>query len=146
MADERLLRQVLLNLIRNGLQAAVSAGTAPEITLRASADRDVVHIDVVDNGPGVRTDVYDRLFTPWATTKADGTGLGLSFCLEAMRTIGGSISYLTPRGTKHAWFQVGIPITPPSAVSSSMLATADEVPTQRTVSCQGTCVSREQDR
>ena len=135
MADERLLRQVLLNLIRNGLQAAVSAGTAPEITLRASADRDVVHIDVIDNGPGVRTDVYDRLFTPWATTKADGTGLGLSFCLEAMRTIGGSISYLTPRGAKHAWFQVGIPNIPKTAFPSSIPATVVGVSTQRTVSC-----------
>ena len=128
MADERLLRQILLNLIRNGLQAAVSAGTAPELTLRASIDREIVHIDVVDNGPGVRTDVYDRLFTPWATTKADGTGLGLSFCLEATKTIGGSISYLTPRGAKHAWFRVSIPRPSRSAIPSPMLATAVGVP------------------
>jgi len=116
IADERLLRQVLLNLIRNGLQAAVAAGTAPAITLRVSADHDVVHIDVIDNGPGVRADVYDRLFTPWATTKADGTGLGLSFCLEAVRAIGGSISYLTPRGAAHAWFRVSIPNASTAAV------------------------------
>jgi signal transduction histidine kinase len=137
MADERLLRQVLLNLVRNGLQAAVSAGTAPEITLRASIEREIVHIDVVDNGPGVRADVYDRLFTPWATTKADGTGLGLSFCLEATKAIGGSISYLTPRDTRHAWFRVSIPRTSLSAIPSPMLATTFGVPTQRTVSCQG---------
>jgi signal transduction histidine kinase len=123
LADERLLRQILLNLIRNGLQAAVSAGTAPELTLRALIDREIVHIDVVDNGPGVRTDVYDRLFTPWATTKVDGTGLGLSFCLEATKTIGGSISYLTPRGAKHAWFRVSIPRASLPADPSPMLAT-----------------------
>jgi signal transduction histidine kinase len=130
MGDERLLRQVLLNLIRNGLQAAVTAGMAPEVTIRASVDREIVHIDVIDNGPGVRADVYDRLFTPWATTKADGTGLGLSFCLEAMRAMGGSISYLTPRGARHAWFQVGIPSAPPPAVTAPMQATAVGVPMQ----------------
>ena len=128
IADERLLRQVLLNLIRNGLQAAVTAGTAPAITLRVSADHDVVHIDVIDNGPGVRADVYDRLFTPWATTKADGTGLGLSFCLEATRAIGGSISYLTPRGAPHAWFRVSIPnAAAAAAVPSALPAAASPV-------------------
>jgi signal transduction histidine kinase len=108
-ADERMLRQVLLNLLRNSVQACAAVFVPPVVEICASTDGRWVHIDVVDSGPGVSCDVYDRLFTPWATTKADGTGLGLAFSHEAMRAVGGNIVYLRPRGAEHAWFRLKLP-------------------------------------
>jgi signal transduction histidine kinase len=108
-ADERLLRQVLLNLLRNSLQACAAVFAPPHVEIRAAADGDSVQIDVIDTGPGVPVEVYDRLFTPWATTKADGTGLGLAFCLQAMKAVGGEVEYVRPRGEPHAWFRLRLP-------------------------------------
>ncbi len=115
--DDRLFRHVLLNLLRNSLQACTGTNRAPNIAIHTVTDGDAVYIDVVDNGPGVTAAVFDRLFTPWATTKADGTGLGLVFCVEAMRTLGGTIKYLTPRGHEHARFRLELPIYQPALVA-----------------------------
>ena len=107
-ADEQLLRQVLLNLLRNAVEACVAAKVTPHVQLRAWSELDVVHIDVIDNGPGIPPAVHDRLFGGQPEKAFEGLRLGLSFAQQAMRSIGGNITYLTPRGVRHARFRVDV--------------------------------------
>ncbi|MCA9629198.1 MAG: histidine kinase [Myxococcales bacterium] len=84
LADADQLRQVLINLFHNAVQAR------PDVTIRVSA-RSVPgghEIDVADDGPGIPSDIRSRVFDALFTTRAKGTGLGLSLCrriLEAHR-------------------------------------------------------------
>lgn len=112
--DPRLVRQILLNLIKNGVEAA-AAVRAPAITLRARGSGNGVQIDVVDNGPGIRSEIHDQIFTPWITTKANGTGLGLTFCLACARALHGDLEYLTPIGQPNAHFRLTLPLQPAEA-------------------------------
>lgn len=77
--DARLVRQALLNLVLNALQAMPGGGT---LTLRVRMDRrdgaSFACIDVSDTGPGIAVEHRDRVLEPFFTTKAKGTGLGLS--------------------------------------------------------------------
>ncbi len=75
------LTQVLLNLLLNA-GAALGPKGGGTVAVRARADGDEVHIDVEDDGPGVPSDLRDRVFDPFVTTKevGAGTGLGLAVC------------------------------------------------------------------
>ncbi len=89
MADEGLLTQLFLNLIRNAVEAVDEAGTV-RVTSRVLSDYSMtqkgerrarlVAIEVADDGPGIRPEQMENLFTPFFTTKAKGTGLGLAIC------------------------------------------------------------------
>jgi signal transduction histidine kinase len=85
--DSERLRQVLLNLTRNGLEAL--QGSSGHLTLRARLDGDWVEIDVEDDGPGFSEDqpVFDAFFT----TKENGTGLGLPLVHRIVADHGGTI-------------------------------------------------------
>jgi len=108
-ADIRLLRQTLFNLFRNSAEALKEVRN-PRIFISTSIADDTLLIDIEDNGPGVGSDVYDRLFIEFNTTKASGTGLGLSLCRAAMAMMKGAICYVTPRGEQHACFRLTIPL------------------------------------
>jgi two-component system sensor histidine kinase HydH len=91
-ADQDQLRQVLMNLSLNALDAAGTSGT-----VRLSCERDAEHPDWVllhvdDTGPGVPEDAQPRLFEPFFTTKANGSGLGLSISNAIVSQHGGRIS------------------------------------------------------
>lgn len=88
--------QVLINLLRNALDA-VQRLKDPAVTVTAEAKADVVHITVVDNGDGIDPSVSDTLFTPFATAKADGLGLGLAIARDIAREFGGDLVLLTRR-------------------------------------------------
>jgi len=81
LADRLMLEQVLLNLIRNGMDA-MSATPAARRVLRISARRRAgeVVISIADNGCGIAPEVRDKLFTAFFSTKPDGMGIGLSIC------------------------------------------------------------------
>mgnify|MGYP000934335469 FL=1 len=81
LADRLMLEQVLLNLIRNGMDA-MSATPAARRVLRISAERraDEVVISITDNGCGIAPEVRDKLFTAFFSTKPEGMGIGLSIC------------------------------------------------------------------
>ena len=79
LAEPEALRQVLLNLILNAIDAMPGGGT---LSFSASTDVDRVRLSISDTGPGIFPEVLDRLFDPFVTTKpeGEGSGLGLSIC------------------------------------------------------------------
>ena len=99
--DRRLLTQVLLNLVRNAVEA-IPDGEAGEVTLRLECgESGGVRIEVADTGPGMPEEERARLFEPFFTTKAFGTGLGLPIARSLVRSLGGELTIQpnTPRGT-----------------------------------------------
>jgi signal transduction histidine kinase len=92
-ADPDLLCQVLLNLLRNGAEAAAAHAEAPAVSLSFSqTPGGRTHIDVADNGSGVPDALAQDVFLPFFTTKASGTGVGLSLARQIVLAHGGSIA------------------------------------------------------
>ena len=73
--DEKEIRQLLLNLVRNGLEAMEPGGT---VTLRTYVENDYVILSVKDQGTGIPQHILDNIGKPFLTTKENGTGLGLA--------------------------------------------------------------------
>jgi len=104
--DPSQIKQVLINLIQNGIDSIGREGT---ITLRArrerrsllGVEREAVILEVADTGKGIPPEVGKRLFDPFFTTKDDGTGLGLSIAARIVEKHGGALQYQTQvnRGT-----------------------------------------------
>jgi signal transduction histidine kinase len=93
--DEALLRQALINLVRNASESARDAGAAPRVTISGSIEelggRSWQRIRVADNGPGIPERDLPKIFLPFFTTKSDGTGLGLAVVQKVALQHGGSI-------------------------------------------------------
>lgn len=100
------LRQVLLNLLLNAADALEHRGTQGLVLVAFEEAGDTTRILVEDDGPGVATEVGDRLFEPFVTGKADrgGTGLGLSVCRGLVEAAGGKLDLVRtgPTGTRFA--------------------------------------------
>ena len=109
LADESKLRQVLLNIILNGIQATTPDG---EVYLSAEQAGDRVRICIRDNGPGLTADKLGQAFKPFITTKKDGTGLGLAICARLVKEMRGEIDFCSAAG-QGACFQVHLPVAPP---------------------------------
>jgi len=101
------LQQVLLNLALNAIQAMPDGGT---LYLSAAAERQGVCIRVEDEGIGMDDPTLRRLFNPFFTTKADGTGLGLVSCKRIVEACGGTISVDSAPG-KGTRFALHLPAT-----------------------------------
>jgi PAS domain S-box-containing protein len=94
-ADTARLVQVVLNLVINAMQALpADRRSTNRIWIRTASERDLVLIEVADNGPGVPPDARDRVFDPFLTTKdvGEGSGLGLFVCRNIVTAWGGSIT------------------------------------------------------
>ena len=100
-ADESLVSQVVINLLKNAIQAiesGVCTGTEGRICLRAYCNEaEAVLIEISNNGPAIPADIAEHIFIPFFTTKEGGSGIGLSISRQIMRLSGGSITLL-PKG------------------------------------------------
>ena len=105
--DDVLLRQAFSNLLRNSIEAC--EGKVPSIVVRGEVRGGDLHVTVDDNGPGLAQAALDRLFQPFATTKAAGTGLGLAIVQKVIVShIGLIVAGSSPAGG--ARFQVRLPV------------------------------------
>src|SRR6202162_2677102 len=97
--DEALIRQALLNLARNGAQAAKESATPPRVTISGTIEdlggRKWQRICVADNGPGIPPTDLPKIFLPFYTTKSEGTGLGLAVVQKVALQHTGSIEART---------------------------------------------------
>lgn len=97
-ADAGQAEQVLINLLRNAVEA-VTGRPEPRIDLRAiSTDQGKVLLQVSDNGAGILPEHLDSIFVPFFTTKRNGTGVGLSISRQLMRVNRGGISVRSTPG------------------------------------------------
>ena len=87
--DAEQLRQVLLNLLINAIEASSEGGT---VTLKAQQNEGMLEILVVDEGSGIAPDLIDRLFDPFFTTKEMGTGLGLPVAHQIVSQMSGVLT------------------------------------------------------
>lgn len=90
-ADEKLMEQVIINLIKNALEALEKTKN-PQIKLFAEKMNESIQIQVCDNGPGMSSDIIDNIFIPFFTTKEKGSGIGLSLSRQIIHLHGGTIS------------------------------------------------------
>ena len=101
--DEALIRQALLNLVRNGAEAARAGGSNhPEVTLTGSVEelggRKWQRISIADNGAGIPEQDLSKVFLPFYTTKSEGTGLGLAVVQKVALQHAGSIEARNRQG------------------------------------------------
>ena len=91
-ADRNLIEQVLINLLRNAIQA-FDESENKEITIKSSLnDKSRPVISVKDNGTGIEPEALDRIFIPFFTTKKTGSGIGLSLSRQIMRQHNGTLT------------------------------------------------------
>ncbi len=91
-ADEQMLTQVLLNLIKNAVQAVEGIEIA-EIFVSALPEKNRIVLQVTDNGEGIPPEISDEIFMPFFTTRKKGTGVGLSYSRQVMAMNGGRIEF-----------------------------------------------------
>ncbi|MGE0077361.1 MAG: PAS domain-containing sensor histidine kinase [Bacteroidales bacterium] len=89
-ADEGQISQVLINLVKNAIQANQNNPKA-KISVIAKKQDNRVTIDVIDNGPGIPKEIIDEIFVPFFTTHENGSGIGLSISKQIARLHGGNL-------------------------------------------------------
>lgn len=96
-ADEKLIEQILINLLRNSVQA-LSDNSDKQIKVTASRLNEYTAISVTDNGKGIPADIIETIFVPFFTTKTNGNGIGLTLSREIMKLHGGYIKVTSELG------------------------------------------------
>ena len=107
--DRALLRQAILNLVKNAMEALSRGGA---LTIESGGDGEAVTIAVSDTGGGITTEVAGRLFEPFFTTKPQGTSLGLSITRQIIEEHGGDLAWHNREGAG-ATFTIRLPIKRP---------------------------------
>jgi nitrogen fixation/metabolism regulation signal transduction histidine kinase len=90
--DRQMLRRVIINLVRNAMQAIARAGGSGRVVVRLGTDAGDLVLDVEDSGPGIPDDLREAVFDPYVTTRTDGTGLGLAIVKKIVVEHGGVIT------------------------------------------------------
>jgi two-component system, NtrC family, nitrogen regulation sensor histidine kinase NtrY len=91
-ADEQLIEQVIINLLKNAIQALANIENAQVKLLGFYNKRGRVTIQVIDNGPGILPEVLEKIFIPFFTTKPNGSGIGLAISRQILKLHNGSIT------------------------------------------------------
>jgi len=108
-ADPEQIYRIVLNLVRNSVEALVERGSQGWIKVSATRNGQRVLIEVADNGPGIAPDVQAKLFKPFGTTaRSGGSGLGLAIARELARAHGGDI-VLVSSGSGGTVLRIEIP-------------------------------------
>lgn len=90
-ADEELIEQVLINLVKNAMEA-VEQTDNPKVELKGMNEGNDIIIEVIDNGPGIIPEAIERIFIPFFTTKKNGSGIGLALSRQIMQMHNGSLT------------------------------------------------------
>jgi len=106
--DAGQLRRALLNLAQNAVQACPADGTG-KVTLRCSRHGAEARVEVGDTGPGIEAAVLDKIWTPFYTTKQQGTGLGLAFVRDIARDHGARLAVASEPG-RGTTFTLALPL------------------------------------
>jgi signal transduction histidine kinase len=106
--DAGQVKQVLINLVKNAMEALEDKQGA-ELRLTAKRVLDEVLIEVHDNGAGIPPAILEKIFVPFFTTKAEGSGIGLSLSRQILRNHGGQLSVASTPGTGTA-FHITLPL------------------------------------
>ena len=91
LADKVQIQQVLLNLMRNAMEAMQGSAKRDLLLSAAPAENDRIQVSVADTGSGLAPEVVSQLFRPFVTTKQQGMGVGLSICRTIVESHGGKI-------------------------------------------------------
>ncbi len=101
-ADEQMMVQVIINLVKNASEAFNGQTNEhdcnPEIVVSASKKGKITEIKVSDNGLGIPEEIQDEIFIPFFTTKESGSGIGLSYSRQIIRAHGGSLLSQSKQG------------------------------------------------
>jgi two-component system sensor kinase FixL len=108
--DRVQIQQILVNLIRNAIEA-MSDSTTRELVVRTLTVGEVVEVSVSDTGHGIAADVAGRLFQPFVSTKSTGMGIGLSICRSIVRSHGGEIRCQANAEGAGTTFSFTLPLT-----------------------------------
>ncbi len=114
--DPRRLKEALINLVSNAIEATPSGGS---VALRVRSDDHGVRLDVVDSGRGISQDYLGRLGTSFFTTRPNGTGLGVVLAQGVITQHGGSLEYKSVIG-KGTTATIAMPLPAPRASKSTM--------------------------
>jgi two-component system sensor kinase FixL len=109
LIDKVQIQQVLLNLVRNALEAMKDLTGGALVIEAAPGDAGFITVSVADTGPGLAPEVAGRLFKPFTTTKEEGMGVGLSICQSIVESHGGKI-WVEPNLPQGVIFRFCLPI------------------------------------
>jgi signal transduction histidine kinase len=114
--DENQIRRVLINLIKNAIEAMPDGGT---VTVATIAEHPWVKVEIADTGVGILEEEMDKLFDAFFTSKSTGSGLGLTVSAQIINHHGGTIE-VRKRKAKGTIFSINLPVkAPPGDVPSS---------------------------
>ncbi|MBC2886402.1 two-component sensor histidine kinase [Ochrobactrum sp. CM-21-5] len=102
------MEQIMFNLLRNAIEAFPAEQTDRQVTASLRTIGQNAILEVTDNGPGVAPELRPRLFTPFVTTRPEGTGLGLALSQRLAERVGGEIVYIPQ--DQGAFFRVTLPL------------------------------------
>jgi two-component system, NtrC family, sensor histidine kinase HydH len=117
--DPEQIKQLLLNLILNAVQATGDGGA---VTIRSFFSRDVLSMEVSDNGCGIAPEAREQIFDPFFTTRENGTGLGLAIAANIAAQHGGTLE-CQPNADRGTTFRLELPVSASAAVRKTKAAT-----------------------
>ncbi|MED4014938.1 MULTISPECIES: ATP-binding protein [Sutcliffiella] len=106
-ADGNQLKQVFINIIKNGIEAMENGGT---LSVRTAVQNGFLSILISDEGPGISEKVLSKLGEPFFTTKENGTGLGLMISFNIIKNLNGSIEIENKKDKKGTTFNIQLPL------------------------------------
>jgi len=123
--DKELMKQALLNLIMNGIEALGEDGVGV-VSLQTGLDEEGVHISVCDDGRGIPEEFMDKIFDPFFTMRARGTGLGLTVVNNIIKAHGGLLEVESREG-EGTQFDITLPEAASDEVNCGVGAPAEAV-------------------